>query len=63
MSTDFRPLGPIRMADLFGGRLEHAGVRQHHCEICLTDGRNFLWVYGDKEGMVSVLTRTYLKIA
>jgi hypothetical protein len=62
MSIDFRPLGPIRMADLVGGRLEHAGVRQHHCggtssnEIWLTDGRNFLSILGDKEGMVSALT-------
>jgi hypothetical protein len=25
MSTDFRPLTPLRMADLFDGRLENVG--------------------------------------
>jgi hypothetical protein len=63
MSTDFRPLGPIRMADLFDGRLENVGVHQHHCEEttsnkkCLTDGRNFLWVYCNEEGLASTFTR------
>src|SRR5262249_46538054 len=63
MSTDFRPLDPIRMADLFDGRLESAGVHEKHSDgttsnsRCLTDGRNFLWVYGDEEGIVSAFTR------
>jgi hypothetical protein len=59
MSTDLRPLTPIRMADLFDGRFENAGVHETQCEgttsnsKCLTDGQNFLWVYGDGEGLVS----------
>src|SRR5262245_51938530 len=63
MSTDFRPLTPIRMADLLDGRLENVGVHEKRCEgttsnsKCLTDGRNFLWVYCDKEGLVSALSR------
>jgi hypothetical protein len=49
MSTDFRPLTPIRMEDLFDGRLEDVGVHEHHSkeatsrDRCLTDGVNFLW--------------------
>jgi hypothetical protein len=30
MSTDYRPLSPIRVADLFDGRLEKVGVREYH---------------------------------
>ena len=58
MSTDIRPLTPIRMTDLFDGRLEKAGVHEHHSkkvtanQKCLTDSRNFLWVYGDEKGLV-----------
>ena len=29
MSTDYRPLTPIRITDLFDGRLEELGVREH----------------------------------
>jgi len=64
MSTDFRPLTPIRMADLFDGRLKDVGVREHHSkeatanQKCLTDGRNFLWIYGDEKGLVSLLPDT-----
>jgi hypothetical protein len=49
------------MAELFDGRLENVGVREQHCEEatadekCLTDGRNFLWVHCDDEGLVSEL--------
>jgi len=63
MSTDFRPLTPIRMADLFDGRLKDIGVHEHHSkeatanQKCLTDGRNFLWVYGDEKGLVSSFSR------
>ena len=62
MSTDFCPLTPIRMTDLFDGRLEKAGVHEHHSkevtadQKCLTDGRRFLWVYGNDEGLVSTFT-------
>jgi hypothetical protein len=54
MSVDYYPLNKaIRMMDLFDGRLEKYGVREHQTERtaptrrCLTDGENFLWVYGD----------------
>jgi hypothetical protein len=63
MSTYFRVVTAIRMADLFEGRLEDAGVHQHQSEEatanrkCLTDGRNFLWVYGNEEGFVSSFSR------
>ena len=63
MSTDFRPLTPIRMADLFDGRLEDVGVHEHHSKEatsgnrCLTDGVNFLWVYSNEEGLVSTFCR------
>jgi hypothetical protein len=39
------------------------GVHKHHSEDatangkCLTDGRNFLWVYGDEKGLVSGFSR------
>jgi hypothetical protein len=64
MSIDFRPLTPIRMADLFDGRLERVGVRQHHPERtlapnekCLTDGlKNYLFVYSNEKGRVSSFT-------
>ena len=63
MSTHFRPLIPIRMADLFDGRLESLGVHEHHSKEatpnskCLSDGRNFLWVYGNEEGLVDSFSR------
>jgi hypothetical protein len=63
MSTHFAPLAPIRMEDLFDGRLNDVGVHEHHCEEttvnrkCLTDGRNFLWVNGDEKGLVSTFVR------
>jgi hypothetical protein len=63
MSTDFRPLTPIRMEDLFDGRLEDVGVYEHHSKDatshnrCLTDGVNFLWVHSNEEGLVSTFTR------
>jgi hypothetical protein len=51
------------MAELFDGRLENVGVREHHSKEatvdrkCLTDGRNFLWVFCDEEGLVSEFSR------
>src|SRR5215813_12859112 len=51
MSIDYRPLADIAAADLFDGRLEGFGVREHSTENTtdecrmLTDGRNYLWVY------------------
>src|SRR5262249_17468478 len=63
MSTHFRPFDPIRMADLFDGRLESAGAHEKHSDgttsnsRCLTDGQNFVWVYCEEQGLVSTLTR------
>jgi len=63
MSTDYRPLTPIRMTDLFDGHLERFGVHEkHHKDTthdrrCLTDGLNFLWVDCDEEGLVTSITR------
>lgn len=64
MSTDFRLLQRVRACDLFDGRLEHFNVREHvhpaqttKKERCLTDGRNYLWVYMDDDGFVASLTR------
>jgi hypothetical protein len=65
MSTDFRLQQRVRACDLFDGRLaEFNGVREHvhptqtsKKKRCLTDGRNYLWVYLDDHGFVSSLTR------
>jgi hypothetical protein len=54
MSVDFKPADRIKFDDLFDGRLEKFGVREHPnrdatvVEKCLTDGENYLWVYADK---------------
>jgi hypothetical protein len=59
MSTDYCPLPPIRFADLFDGRLKEVGIYEYQPqeqtsdERCLTDGRNFLWVYSDEHGSVT----------
>jgi hypothetical protein len=63
MSTDFRLSEKVRFSDFFDGRLEKFGVYQKMNEMtsdeqaCLTDGDNYLWVYADDEGFVSVLSR------
>jgi hypothetical protein len=64
MSTDYATLNKVHITDLLDGRLEEFGVREHvhptettATHKCLTDGRNFLWAYGDKSGFVSVITR------
>ena len=66
MSTDFRALTPIRMSDLFDGRLASFQVKEHICICadttssnarCLSDGENYLWVYADDDGFVAGLTR------
>jgi hypothetical protein len=53
-----------RGCDLFDGRLEEFGVREHinprqttEKKRCLTDGQNYLWVFMDDDGFVSSLTR------
>lgn len=64
MSTDYAPFKKISARDLFDGRLEEFGIREHvepditteKCK-CLTDGRNFVWVDIGNDGFVSTLTR------
>jgi hypothetical protein len=61
MSTDFYPLTPIRMADLFA-RLKSLGVHENLCqgtapdEKCLTDGQNFVWLRCSGRELVSSFT-------
>ena len=65
MSTYYSPLQKIRFLDLFDGRLERSGVREDVNEEtdltskrCLTDGRNYLWVYkNDDDEFVGDFTR------
>jgi hypothetical protein len=63
MSTDFRLLNKVLARDLFGGRLAEFGVSEHVTEgttetsRCLTDGRNYLWVYIDDNGFVACMSR------
>jgi hypothetical protein len=64
MSTDYSPLKKIPASSLFDGRLEKFDVREHikpdkttEKERCLTDGRNYVWVYIDDDGFVDILTR------
>ena len=61
MSIDFLPLTPIRMADLFDGRLKDVEVHEHTRSkdtVVLTNdrGRGELWVYGDEDGLVQCFT-------
>lgn len=68
MSTYYAPApsNKIRARDLFDGRLEKFGVREHVTADktegwkCLTDGRNYLEVYIDDDGFVSNLRRAGL---
>ena len=62
MSTDYRLEQKVRFDDLFDGRLEEVGIYEHTREDttsanrrCLTDGNNFLWIFGDE--FVTSLTR------
>jgi hypothetical protein len=63
MSTDYRISKQIQTADFFDRRLEQLGVHEHVAKgttdraKCITDGRNFLWVYIDDQGIISSLTR------
>jgi hypothetical protein len=64
MSTDFRPLKDILAHEMFDGRLETFGVSERFVadqsterSRCLTDGRNFMWVYSNDHGFVSGITR------
>jgi len=64
MSTVYRLLKKVPACDLFDGRLEDFGVREHvkpdattEKSRLLTDGRNYLWVYIGDDGFVGSLTR------
>src|SRR5262245_24181651 len=63
MSTDYRPLSPIRITDLLDGRLKKVHVHECHngehgpLEKFLTDGKNYLSVYFTAEGLVTSFTR------
>jgi hypothetical protein len=63
MSTDFILNKTVSARDLFGGDLEKFGVREHirpdtsERSRCLTDGRNYLWVYIAENGFVGCLSR------
>jgi hypothetical protein len=66
MSTDYRLLKTIKADELFDGRLEVFGVREHfvagtstESRRCLTDGRNAVWVYIREDGIVDDLTRYF----
>jgi hypothetical protein len=63
MSTDYRPLKPIRARDLFNGMLSRLRVKEHikpdettERKRGLTDGRNYVWVFIDEKGLVSGFT-------
>jgi len=63
MSTDFSLSKKISACDLFGGRLQKFGIQEHvssetdEARRCLTDGRNYLWVYLTEDGQVGGLSR------
>lgn len=64
MSTDHITMKKITFADLFDGRLERFGVREHirtdttsDKARCLTDGRNYVWTFADADGLLACLTR------
>ena len=57
MSTDYILSRNVKAQDLFGGRLDAFGIREHMTSNrrCLTDGHNYLWVYMTHDGSVSCL--------
>jgi hypothetical protein len=65
MSTDYRLLREVPACDLFDGRLEEFGVREHvtpevtEGSRLLTDGCNYLWVHIGDKGFVAWLTRYF----
>jgi hypothetical protein len=58
MSTDYIISKKLKAQDLFDGRLEAFGIREHQGDNrrCLTDGHDFLWAYMNWEGIVSRVT-------
>jgi len=63
MSTDFILSRKVSANDLFSGRLATFGVQEHvssdtsERNRCLTDARNYLWVYLTEDGFVGCLSR------
>ena len=64
MSTDYHLSKRVRACRLLDGRLEKCGIREEVVadsstknSRCLTDGRNYLWVYINDDGFVACLTR------
>lgn len=64
MSTYYQTMKKVFAADLFDGRFDAFGVKEHFTEETteharlLTDGHeNYLWVYVDDDGFVERLTR------
>jgi hypothetical protein len=64
MSTYYAPFDKVHARDLFDGRLEKFCVREQltddttETSKCLTDGRNYLWVYINDAGIVSNIKRS-----
>jgi hypothetical protein len=58
MSTEYILSKNLKAQDLFDGRLDAFGIREHQEDNrrCLTDGHNFLWAYMNCEGSVSCLS-------
>ena len=58
MSTDFRLEECVRAADVLDGRLMASGVQEQLNEFttedskCLTDGRDYIWLYINDGGFV-----------
>jgi hypothetical protein len=63
MSTDYATRAKVLFADLFDGRLDRFGVREHVSEDtsskrrCLIDGRNCVWAYASDDGTLGCITR------
>jgi hypothetical protein len=62
MSIDYRLDKNVSASELFGAKLGKFGVREHIASDtsersrCLTDGRNYLWVYLTESGTVGAVT-------
>jgi hypothetical protein len=63
MSTHYTIVPPISASELFDGRLEKFGVREHVNEEttknhrCLIEGNNYLWLDVEDDGNITSFTR------
>jgi hypothetical protein len=63
MSTDYRLEKRTRAADVLDGRLTALGIRENlnknttEHQKCLSDGRNYVWLYINDGGFVGCLSR------